>query len=72
MDIIRVIAAGIPGKENKGWSPLSVWREIQTTGGECLCLSDIDCIQKVEKGGGHSGPYGSKSAPFQKKFHLLY
>ena len=50
MDIIRVIAAGIPGKENKGWSPLSVWREIQTTGGECLCLSDIDCIQKVEKG----------------------
>ena len=35
MDTSQGIVTGIPGKVNKGGSPLSVWREIQTTGGEC-------------------------------------
>ena len=44
MDIIRVVMTGIPVKENKGGFPLSVWREIQITGGGVPSLSDIDCI----------------------------
>ena len=35
MDTIQGIVTGIPGKINKGGSSLSVWREIQITGGEC-------------------------------------
>ena len=35
MDTIQGIVTGIPDRINKGGSSLSVWQEIQITGGEC-------------------------------------
>ena len=41
---------GIPGKEHKGGFPCPFGGKFKPRVGNVPCLSDIDCIQKVEKG----------------------
>ena len=52
MDTIQVIVAVISVKENKGGFPRPFGGKFKPRVGNVPCLSGIDCIQKVEGGGG--------------------
>ena len=43
---------GIPGKENKGGSPCPFGGKFKSRVGNAPCLCDIDCVQKIGRGGG--------------------
>ena len=43
---------GIPGKEHKGGFPCPFGGKFKPRVGNVPCLSDINCIQKIERGGG--------------------